>query len=324
MKPTSLQKPLANDISTLIPYAALAPSSHNTQPWYFRVANDSICLYADRTRSLPVNDPYDRELTISCGCAAMNLRVAAAHVGIATHVEILPDSHDDDLLAVISCSESRDELTRDSELFEFIVERRTYRKRFKEEDIDETIVHQLQEAAAEENATLRILTEAARDQAAILVSKGDAVQWANPSWRRELATWMHPRRKGDGLTVPWLVAPFAQVVVRTFDMGSGIGAKDRDLADQSPVLAVLGTECDAAADWFSAGEALERVLLTACRNGLQASYLNQPIQTASLRPKLQHLLRSREFPQVLLRLGYPSETLPAAPRRNVLEVIDEA
>ncbi|MFN5708906.1 MAG: nitroreductase, partial [Planctomycetota bacterium] len=62
----------------------------------------------------------------------------------------------------------------------------------------------------------------------------------------------------------------------------------------------------------------------ACRNGLQASYLNQPIQTASLRPKLQHLLRSREFPQVLLRLGYPSETLPAAPRRNVLEVIDEA
>jgi len=225
----------------------------------------------------------------------MNLRVAAAHVGIATHVEILPDSHDDDLLAVISCSESRDELTRDSELFEFIVERRTYRKRFKEEDIDETIVHQLQEAAAEENATLRILKEAARDQAAILVSKGDAVQWANPSWRRELATWMHPRRKGDGLTVPWLVAPFAQVVVRTFDMGSGIGAKDRDLADQSPG-----------------------------RNGLQASYLNQPIQTASLRPKLQHLLRSREFPQVLLRLGYPSETLPAAPRRNVLEVIDEA
>jgi hypothetical protein len=254
----------------------------------------------------------------------MNLRIAAAHVGLAAHVENLPDSQDHDLLALISFSESPDEVTRDAELFEFIGKRRTYRKRFKEEDIDETIVHQLQEAAAAENASLQILTEAAREQTANLVSEGDAMQWANPSWRRELAAWMHPRRKGDGLTVPWLAAPFAQVVVRTFDMGNGIGAKDRELAEQSPVLAVLGTKRDAAADWISAGEALERVLLTACKNGLQASYLNQPIQTASLRPKLQHLLRSGEFPQVLLRLGYPSEPLPAAPRRNVLEVIDEA
>lgn len=254
----------------------------------------------------------------------MNLRVAAANVGLAAQVEMLPDSQDDDLLAVISLSESPDKVTLDAELFDFIAERRTYRKRFKNEDIDEAIVHQLQEAAAAENASLQILTEAARDQTANLVSEGDAMQWANPSWRRELAAWMHPRRKGDGLTVPWLAAPFAKVVVRTFDMGNGIGAKDRELAEQSPVLAVLGTKRDAAADWISAGNALERVLLIACKNGLQASYLNQPIQIASLRPKLQHLLRSSEFSQVCLRLGYPSEPLTAAPRRKVLEVIDQA
>jgi hypothetical protein len=29
---------------------------------------------ADRTRALPVTDPEDRELTISCGCALFNLR----------------------------------------------------------------------------------------------------------------------------------------------------------------------------------------------------------------------------------------------------------
>lgn len=324
MTSTQLRFPRADEISTLLSYAILAPSSHNTQPWYFRVANDSVCLYADRTRALPVNDPDDRELTISCGCAAMNLRVAAANVGLAAQVEMLPDSQDDDLLAVISLSESPDKVTLDAELFDFIAERRTYRKRFKNEDIDEAIVHQLQEAAAAENASLQILTEAARDQTANLVSEGDAMQWANPSWRRELAAWMHPRRKGDGLTVPWLAAPFAKVVVRTFDMGNGIGAKDRELAEQSPVLAVLGTKRDAAADWISAGNALERVLLIACKNGLQASYLNQPIQIASLRPKLQHLLRSSEFSQVCLRLGYPSEPLTAAPRRKVLEVIDQA
>lgn len=55
---------------------------------------------------------------------------------------------------------------------------------------------------------------------------------------------MHPRRKGDGLTVPGMVAPVAQLVVRTFDMGNGVGAKDRQLADESPVIAALGTAGD--------------------------------------------------------------------------------
>jgi Nitroreductase family len=325
VKFAQLQPPQADEISTLTSYAVLAPSSHNTQPWYFRVANSAVYLYADRTRSLPVNDPDDRELTISCGCAAMNVRIAAAYLGLAAQIQVLPDLQDEDLLAVISFSECPDEVTRDAQLFEFIGKRRTYRKRFKEEDVDESIIHQLQEAAAAENASLQILSQdTGREQAAVLVGEGDAIQWANPSWRRELAAWMHPRRKGDGLTVPWLAAPFAQAVVRTFDMGNGIGAKDGELAKQSPILAVLGTKRDDTADWISAGEALQRVLLTACKNGLQASYLNQPIQVSSLRPKLQQLLPADEFPQLLLRLGYPSEALPATPRRNIREVIDKA
>ena len=62
----------------LLEAAVQAPSSHNTQPWLFRVEDGAVHLLADRTRALPVNDPDDRELTISCGCALLNLRVAAA------------------------------------------------------------------------------------------------------------------------------------------------------------------------------------------------------------------------------------------------------
>jgi hypothetical protein len=51
----------------LINHAIFAPSGHNTQPWLFRLVGDHMDLIADRTRGLPVVDPYDRELTISCG-----------------------------------------------------------------------------------------------------------------------------------------------------------------------------------------------------------------------------------------------------------------
>jgi hypothetical protein len=56
-----------------INYAILAPSGHNTQPWLFDVYNNIIVMYADRTRALPVVDPEDRELTISCGAALSHL-----------------------------------------------------------------------------------------------------------------------------------------------------------------------------------------------------------------------------------------------------------
>jgi len=44
-------------LPALVEAAALAPSSHNTQPWRFRPDGDAIDLLADRTRALPVNDP---------------------------------------------------------------------------------------------------------------------------------------------------------------------------------------------------------------------------------------------------------------------------
>jgi hypothetical protein len=53
---------------------------------------------------------------------------------------------------------------------------------------------------------------------------------------------------------------------------------------------------------------------------LQASYLNQPIQVAELRPRLREFAGGG-FPQMMLRFGYPDKAPPAAPRREVSEVI---
>ena len=309
---------------SLIRKAVLAPSSHNTQPWIFRVATSDIDLLADRLRALPVNDPEDRELTISCGCALMNLRVAAANLGFRVQVQLVPEAGEPDWLARATISRESGAPGTEAALAEFIERRRTYRKPFAPRAVEPRTIDSLVNAANVEGAWVRPLSsEETREQAASLVAEGDAAQWANPSWRRELAAWMHPRRRGDGLTVPSLAAPVAQFVVRTFDMGGGVGAKDKELAEGSPLLAVLGTASDNPRDWVQAGQALQRVLLVACQHGLQASYLNQPVQIASLRPKLQNLVGSG-FPQILLRFGHPVEEIPSAPRRPVEDVIEWA
>src|SRR5918912_3713151 len=84
----------------ILKYAVLAPSGHNTQPWIFRInQNDTVELYADRTRALAVVDPDDRELVISCGAALFHLRLAIRHFGYTDITELFPHSEDKDLLA---------------------------------------------------------------------------------------------------------------------------------------------------------------------------------------------------------------------------------
>lgn len=308
-------------LQALVQAATLAPSSHNTQPWLFRLEGQVIELLADRTRALPVNDPDDRELTISCGCALFNLRVAAAAAGLQAQVEPWPDAADTDLLARVRLAPGSAD-PADAALQATMAERRTYRERFAATAVDPMALRRLVDAVLSEAASLAVLDTAdQRLAAAALVAEGDAMLWANPSWRRELAAWMHPRRRGDGLTLPALAIPVAQLVVRTFDMGHGVAAKDRQLADESPVLAVLSTMGDSPRDWLAAGQALQRLLLLGVQLGLQASYLNQPVQVATLRPKLQQLTGRPGCAQLLLRIGIPTQVKPAAPRRPLADVL---
>lgn len=308
---------------TLVEAAILAPSSHNTQPWVFRITDEAILLFADRTRALPVNDPDDRELTISCGCALLNLRVAAARAGLDARVVPPATQADPDHLASVVIH-AGDEAPADAfELFEALGARRTCRQRFERRAVAQPLIDELAAAARQEGMQWHTLsTEAARLHLAALVAEGDAAQWGNPSWRRELAAWMHPRRQGDGLVLPGLPAALARAVVRTFDMGKGVAARDRQIVEESPLIAVLTSSTDSPADWLACGQGLQRTLLLATARGLQASYLNQPVQIPPLRQNLRDALRTARHPQVVLRMGYPTAPVPQSPRRPLAAVLD--
>ena len=68
--------------------AILSANAHNSQPWLFSAAVDTVSLYADRRRHLGSVDPFRREMYISLGCALTNLHVAAAHFGYGGDVHM--------------------------------------------------------------------------------------------------------------------------------------------------------------------------------------------------------------------------------------------
>jgi nitroreductase len=318
----------SDQLDFLLNYAILAPSSHNTQPWLFRINAMDVELFADRRRALPVVDPQDRELTISCGAALFHLRVAAEYFGHRYRVELLPDPANRDLLARFHLGLSGETSSDDILLFHSLTKRHTNRQAFLADPVHQTVLDLLMESAKEESAWLRLVEgDEERGWLADLVAAADRKQWSDHAFREELARWLrtHPDRASDGLVVQsmgvkdWM-AFMAPLLVRTFDRGGGEAAKDREIALHSPVLAVLGTEKDDVRSWLAAGQALASVLLHARSEDVWVSFLNQPIEVEETRQQLAAGLGLAGHPQLLLRLGYGPSASPT-PRRPVREVL---
>jgi nitroreductase len=314
-------------LAYLLRYAVQAPSSHNSQPWLFELSDDAVELRADRARALPVVDHDDRELVISCGAALLTLRTAIRHYGFEDDVELLPDETDPDLLARVRLGKPHRPTWEEKLLFWAIAKRRTNRSAFERREVPKGLLEELERAASREGASLRVLErDEERHELADLVAEGDRRQFADPRFRRELSSWIHRSRSraGDGMPahsfeLPAPLAPFAPIVVRTFDVGKGAAAHDRKIADGSPVLAILRTEGDTPRDWLAAGQALGRVLLRAAQDDLSASFLNQPVEVAELRAAVGRLAGGR-VPQIVLRLGYGPAVKPT-PRRPLRDVV---
>jgi hypothetical protein len=172
-------------------YAILAPSSHNTQPWRFVSGDRELLICADRTRSLPNIDPFDRELIISCGAALFNLRVALAHFLIPVEITPFPYSAEPDVVARIVFPECGPELKVLANLFSAIMKRATNRGPYIVEDLPDPVIERLKSAAEAEGLDVAFArTSSERERAAKLVAAADRRQFDDPRFRRELASWI--------------------------------------------------------------------------------------------------------------------------------------
>lgn len=323
---------ISEKLQFVLGYAILAPSGHNTQPWAFNINDDTVSLYADRNRALPVVDPKDRELIISCGASLYYLRLAIRCFGYQDEVVLLPSSEGMDLLAQVRLGSSRAPTVDERELFNSILTRRTNRQAFATRAIPLELLEQLQDDVASEGGVLRIITdEKEKGRVADLIAEGDLRQMNNPDFREELAHWI---RRGHGPSHDGMpgyafgvsekldfMTPVAALMMRRFNMGKGQAAKDHELATGSSALAVISGREDAPKTWLEVGQALAKMLLRAESKGLKASYLNQPIEEAMLRTQIRHVLMLDGVPQLLLRLGYGPELDAPTPRRSVAEVL---
>jgi nitroreductase len=314
----------AADHELLLAAATAAPSIFNTQPWAFTPVPDGVDVYADPARQLTHTDPSGRSLHISCGAALLNLRLALEHLGRDTVVQLLADPQQPTLLARVRVGAVRPPDSGVEQLYAAIPRRHTNREPYEDRPVPDADLAALVEAATVEGAFLGYAdSEQERIRLTRLVHDADAEIAANPELTGETKQWTTDdpaRREGVPVRAFGPVSRGPAAPVRDFALGRPIEGRESGRFESAPTVAVLSTAGDEPADWLRAGQALQRLLLTATARGLAASFANQPIE----RPGLRWLVRDPgsgvRSPQMLIRIGYGPPVAAAARRRPVREV----
>ncbi|MFD0487427.1 nitroreductase family protein [Saccharopolyspora spinosporotrichia] len=90
--------------------------------------------------------------------------------------------------------------------------------------------------------------------------------------------------------------------------------------EHDPLMVVLCSYEDSRAADLQAGQALQRMLLSATSLGLAASLVSQVVEVEETQHELRELLGGGLRPQTVVRVGYGSPT-PPTPRRDPAEML---
>ena len=314
---------------TVLEQAALAslhaPSVFNTQPWTWRVAGDTLELYADAARKLDSTDPEGRLLILSCGAALHHARIALAAAGWAATVERYPDSSRPEMLARIRLG---DEVPPDPEaqrMAAAIPRRRTDRRAFGEREVTEFELTKLRRFVESEGAYLHVVRP---DQVVMLAISSELAGGAelnDPAYRADLNKWTtRPGFAGDGVPPATAVQPeLRRVPTRDFTPEATAGLSAGAAHDQGAAFVIVFGNDDQPENLLRGGEALSALLLLATADGLGTAPLSDAVEVEWPRHLLRGLLADIGEPYLVVRLGYvvASEALPSSPRRAAADAI---
>jgi nitroreductase len=303
----------------------LAPSVFNTQPWRWRIAGDTMELYADPERRLHATDPDGRLFLLSCGTALHHARIALAAAGWTADVERLPDAARPDLLARIRLGRAVPPDPEAQMMAGAMERRRTDRRAFGAREVPDAVLSRLRRFVEAEGAYLHVVRPDQMPMLAVSTEHAGGAELDDPAYRAELDRWTNrPSWSGDGVPRSTAVQPSPRrVPVRDFVPGATAGLEPGDEHDKGAAYVVLFGTSDQPMDLVRGGEALSALLLKATAEGLATAPLSDAVEVSWTRQLLRDLLAGIGEPYLAVRLGYlqSADPLPPAPRRDPADVI---
>lgn len=310
-------------VRTALALASRAPSIHNTQPWRWRVGDESLHLFAEPELHLLHTDPDSRDLLISCGAALNHCTLALAALGWQSKVHRFPNAADPYHLASIAVQRWTPSEV-DVGLAAAIPRRRSDRRIYSGWPVPNADVALMGARVARAGVTMRRVDVATDVRAMLASAVHEHVNDAD--YLTELTMWSgrHAATAGVPARNTPISEPEARVPGRLFAGPMLAQPSGVSVEGDRGILLALGTVEDDVVARLRAGEATSLALLTATAVGMATCPVTEVLEISETRDRVQaEVFGLDALPQMLIRVGWApvnADPLPATPRRALSEV----
>jgi hypothetical protein len=344
--PSLRETPLA-----LVAAGVLAANPHDTQPWLFRIRDDTIDVLADPSRNLGAMDAYLREMHLGLGCAIENMAVAAGPNGYDAEVSpaegsLLGLAEQGGALVAASIRLARRAPTSPDDLYRALALRHTNRYGYRPDKAPPADWLAITRQIAAEHGARLIVFDSGEDRRAFDAAVVEATEAIiadkamiadSDRWFRSSRAEIEAHRDGPTLDAAGL-SFFTLTLARLFPVSTETShaawlrqTRDVQLAS-APVAGLIAVRdrYDRKAT-IAAGRVWQRLHLSATARGLAMQPLNQPIEMIDRErqagqgdqwaKRIAKLTGDDWQATFSFRAGYSSYAAPPSPRRKLADVL---
>lgn len=311
-------------LRSILEYAVRAPSTHNTQPWLFKISEGKeLEIFYDPQYVLKQADKELRDLHISIGCMLENLRLASMHFGYNAEISFGPFSENFKKAHVVFVQKSLlSDL--DKRLFETINKRVNARGVFSPIAIPDIVKKQIIEMSSGSKIKLTLI-ESKEDikKIGMLTEQSMHMAYENKLFRKEMSGWMNSNISskkegipGFALKMPFFLSFFIPFFVRFFNMGNILGRKNYESISSAPLLVMFSGE-DTELSWIETGILAEKVMLFLQSLDFQTSIFVGAIEMGDFYKEIMSITKNTTRPQFLFGAGKILGMHKITPRHDI-------
>lgn len=310
------KQPLKPDEKEILFLASLAPSGHNTQPWFVQYIEPYHWIIGnDKSKWLPAVDPTQRETILSIGAFIQNLEYAADSFGYACDWNLLAKTNQDE--RVIEVKLTREKLKNDFGI-ERIKNRRTVRSNFLSDVLKKEYLKYLVETEAEFIHYLPATSKESQFINEQTIEANRLQAYRNPA-QQELADWIRfstkdANRHRDGLTTAGMeIEGFPGWVLRNFyDKDNvmknnfreqGIDQIKKEVSASAGWILITSKD-SSVATLLETGRRMQRFFLKVREKNIAMHPMTQILEEVSTQQTLNQSIVIHKNIQFILRIGY--------------------
>ncbi|UCH72204.1 MAG: hypothetical protein JSW62_01275 [Thermoplasmatales archaeon] len=304
---------IEEQIKFCLSYGILAPSTHNSQPWLFKISKSFCDIFNDPSVQIIEGDPNKNYLYLSIGCLIENIIIAADYFKLFKSIKYYTKKNDDLLARLYFQRQNKKKISYlNKDLVSAITNRFNARGLFQSKKISKDIIKNITKLNNFENIQISFIDKKTDiEKIAQLTAVGVDDIYKNNKFRSEMSKWINNNLSskkrgmpGYTLKMPLPLSIIFPLVIPHINLGKILSKLNYASVSSAPSIIIFSSKSNDQRSMIEVGRISQRTMLYLASKKIKHSVFVASLEKSLTKSKLKKIADTNYEPRFLFCVGY--------------------